>query len=138
MVDIVERALVQVSADELWQTVGSFGSVGYWHPWIASVDCSGEQPGAVRRVEDEGGSLQVERLDEVDPSRHLIRYSMESTPLPVEHWTAELRVEAAPRDASFVTWSAHFDVRPTKDASKTVGVIRRFLRAGLDNLQRAA
>lgn len=132
--NIVERARVQVGADELWDTVGTFGGVGSWHPWLVSVDCSGEAPGAERTARSRDG-VTVEHLDEVEPGRRY-RYSILSTALPVEHWKAELRVEdeGDPRK-SLVTWSAHFDLLPGADADATVGTIRRFMRAGLDHLR---
>lgn len=91
-------------ADSLWREIGSFQGVGDWHPLLARVDGEGEQPGALRTAETGEGQQQVERLQATEPRAY--RYAMESTPLPVTDYVANLRVQGAGADTSRVVWIA--------------------------------
>jgi hypothetical protein len=64
MAHVEQLADIPVAPDALWQEIGSFQSVGRWHPMLAHVEGEGEQPGAVRSPTGKDGSTQVERLAE--------------------------------------------------------------------------
>jgi mxaD protein len=132
MVRVVEKVRVAEQADALWQEIGKFGAVGQWHPMLARVDSQGEGAGCLRTAEGRDGSRQTERLLEAEPKRHFYRYRMESTAMPVRGYRAELRVEDNRDGTSTIVWSAEF--QPTADDSRTIEGIRRFLKAGLDNI----
>jgi hypothetical protein len=117
-------ARIATDATTLWDGIGSFRSVGDWHPMLDRVVAEGEEPGAVRTAYSPGGE-QVERLLEVGPLRH--RYTMESTPLPVSGYVAELRVVDDGDGSSTVSWSADFDA--TSDDA--LGMVQGFLEAGV-------
>ena len=133
MINVTETKRIHVNADTLWRKVGAFGGVGDWHPLLAKVESDGEQVGSHRTAETRQGDRQIERLDEMDPQARCYRYSMESTPMAVQDYHAEFCVADEGSDVSTVVWSAHFHVT-AGDESQTVGAIRSFLRAGLDNL----
>ncbi len=133
MIAVSESARVALDAEHLWEEVGRFGEL-VWHPWLARVESIGNQPGAMRHMETTDGRRQVERLDEIDPERHLYRYTVQDSSLPFENYRAELRIEARSPRSSWVTWSAHFGVTVGDEGAES-DALRRFLRTGLDGLR---
>jgi hypothetical protein len=75
---------------------------------LAKVESEGEREGCLRTAEARDGSRQTERLLETAPDRHFYRYRMESTPMPVRDYLAELRVEDNRDGTSTVVWAAEF------------------------------
>ncbi|WP_407183708.1 SRPBCC family protein [Bradyrhizobium centrosematis] len=132
MTKIIETVRVPKQADALWQQIGGFGSVGQWHPVLARLDSEGEHEGCRRTAEAKDGSQQTERLLEMDVRRHFYRYHIESTKMPIRDYVAEFRIKNNGDKTSTVVWSAEFE--PTADSAETVGIVRGFLRAGLDNI----
>jgi hypothetical protein len=134
MARVIEAVHIPMDPDMLWQNIGGFGAVGIWHPLLDKVEVHREEDGAVRTAHGRDGSTHVERLVEEEPEQHCYRYKMESTPLPVGNYLGEFRIESNADHESSVVWEADFEV--TKgDETKTVGVIRQFLRSGLEQLQ---
>ncbi|MBO0829877.1 MAG: SRPBCC family protein, partial [Streptosporangiales bacterium] len=133
MTHVEVTADVRADPDTLWRKIGSFQGVGEWHPLLASVHGEGEGPDAIRTAVGVDGSEQVERLQEVDPTRRLYRYVMESTAMPVRDYRAELRVEPDGDGGSTVRWTSDFEVTGD-DHDGTAEVIRGFLDAGLRNI----
>ena len=61
------------SADNVWAVVGPFG--GMWHPLVASIKLTGEGVGQLRTIETVDGKRIIERLELMDNSQRLYRYS---------------------------------------------------------------
>lgn len=123
-------ARVAVDADTLWRAIGSFQGVGDWHPLLDRVEGEGERPGAIRTAFTAEGQQQVECLREVDAGERRYRYTMESSPLPVADYSAELRVDSDRGDTSTVRWAADFVVT-TGDEADAVAMVEGFLQAGV-------
>lgn len=134
MPEIVETVRVAEDADALWREIGRFGAVGQWHPMLAKVETDGERAGCLRRAQTRDGDRQTDRLLETAPQRHLYRYRMEASPMPVRNYVGELRVVDNGDGTSKVAWSARFQVTSTDDGG-TAETVRNFLRVGLENLR---
>jgi mxaD protein len=134
MPNITETATVGLDPETLWEEIGGFGSVADWHPLLSSVDNFGEGSGALRIAHAKDGSNQTERLQSVDAERHLYRYIMEKTSMPVRDYQAEFRIDPTGNAASTVVWSAQFELTSDGDG-KTVESVRHFLRAGTESLR---
>lgn len=132
---ITETATIGMDPETLWNEIGEFGSVGDWHPMLESTETRGQGQGAVRIAHAKAGGDQVERLQTLDPERHLYRYTMESSPMPVRDYSGEFRIDAAGSAASTVVWSARFELTPDGDG-KTIEAVRQFLHAGTVGLLR--
>lgn len=132
---ITESTTIGVDPDTLWNEIGSFGSVGDWHPMLNSVEVFGEGAGALRIAHAKAGAAQAERLQALDPARHLYRYSMEKTSMPVRDYLGEFRIDSAGDAASTVVWSAQFELTADGDG-RTVESVRHFLHAGTESLGR--
>ncbi|HKD53110.1 MAG TPA: SRPBCC family protein [Steroidobacteraceae bacterium] len=132
---ITESATLGLDPETLWNEIGAFGSVGDWHPMLISVEVFGEGAGALRIARGEAGAAQAERLQTLDSARHLYRYSMEKTSMPVRDYRGEFRIDPAGDAASTVVWSAQFELTPDGDG-RTVESVRQFLHAGTESLRR--
>jgi catechol 2,3-dioxygenase-like lactoylglutathione lyase family enzyme len=133
MPKITEIVRIAQPAGPLWEKIGSFGDVAWLPPLLAKLETQGEQPGAERRAEGKDGSVTIERLLEVTPERRRYRYELVSTPLPVAHYTAELRADDNADGTTTVRWSAEFDVTSDDEAGVAAG-IRSFFRTALQHL----
>lgn len=133
MPKITETATIPLDPEILWNHVGSFDSVGDWHPMLESAEMFGEGAGATRVAHAPSGADQVERLETLDRRRRLYRYTMERTSLPVCDYTGEFRIERV-GNASRIVWSARFELTPDGDG-RTIESIRRFLHAGTESIK---
>ena len=99
---------------------------------LTRLESEGEREGCLRIASGRDGNRQVERLLETAPERHSYRYGMEESAMPVRDYSAEFQARDNGDGTSTVVWSVEFG--PISDSSKTVETIRRFLKAGLDNI----
>ena len=122
-----------MSADDVWNLVGQFNALQDWHPAIESSDL--EDGGKVRRLSLVGGGEIVERLERIDDQEHSYRYAIESSPLPVSNYVAEIHVIKDEQGGCTVEWSSDFVASgaPESDATR---VIRDIYSAGFDNLRK--
>jgi hypothetical protein len=126
---------LQVAADALWRSIGSFNALPSWHPAIATSEATGEGKGSTRTLGLAGGGTVVERLDEADPARRSYRYSILSGPLPVADYVSELQVRDNGDGTSTVEWSSDFQPKGTSEAD-AVSTMQGVYQAGLDNLRK--
>jgi len=123
-----------VSADKVWELIGSFNALPDWHPAVQSSTL--EDGGTHRRLALVGGGEIVERLDKLDDDGRVYRYSIVESPLPVNNYSSELRVVPdADGSGCTVEWSSDFDpfnVSPG-DAEKAIHGVYKL---GLENLQK--
>jgi mxaD protein len=126
---------VAMNADALWQAIGSFAAIGDWHPMVEKVESEGEQKGSTRTLQLIGGAKLVERLQEISPSERLYRYSIESSPLPVNNYVSEIRVKDNGDGSSTVEWSSDFNVTGANETD-VVKTFQDVYQAGLDNISK--
>ena len=131
---ITRTVTIAAAPERLWNEVGAFGDVGDWHPMLNSVEIHSEGRRVTRVARAKGGATQVERLQAFDPERHLYRYTMERSDLPVHDYTGEFQIVPAGDGASTVSWSAKFELAPEGDG-RTIEAVRRFLQAGTESLR---
>jgi hypothetical protein len=122
-----------MSADDVWNLVGQFNALQDWHPAIESSDL--EDGGKVRRLSLVGGGEIVERLERLDDHEHSYRYAIESSPLPVANYVAEIHVIEDEKGGCTVEWSSDFVASGVPEADAT-RVIRDIYSAGFDNLRK--
>src|ERR1051325_6187613 len=96
---------IHADPDSLWREIGAFDRVGEWHPLVAKVESEGRR----RIAYDKEGLCQVEELQELDARHRRYRYTIDSTPMPIGNWVAELSVHDNRDGTSTVRWTADFD-----------------------------
>ncbi len=133
MAKVAMSTRLPMSVGEVWKLIGGFNALPEWHPAVASSAL--EEGGSVRRLALAGGGEIVERLERLDDSEHVYRYAIESSPLPVANYVAEIRVTENPEGGCVVEWSSNFEASgaPESDATRA---IRDIYTAGFDNLKK--
>ena len=122
-----------VSADELWEAIGSFGKLSEWHPAVETSEL--EAGGKRRRLSLVGGGEIVEELKVLDPDAHLYSYSILSSPLPVANYVSTIQITPTDDGKCTVQWSSEFDAEgvPENDAVKAITGI---YEAGFESLKK--
>ncbi|MBV8909889.1 MAG: SRPBCC family protein, partial [Gammaproteobacteria bacterium] len=105
---------------------------------LDSVEIFGAGTDVIRIAHPKGGGEQIERLQSLDASQRVYRYTMERSSMPICDYTGEFRIEPAyePADvaASRITWSARFELTAEGDG-RAVEAVRKFLHAGTESLK---
>jgi hypothetical protein len=131
--EVVRDVSVQAPADKVWSLVGGFGSLDAWHPAIASCEIEEIEGTTHRRLKAVDGDELLEKLLAHDDASMAYTYSIESSPLPVKGYVAEVRV-AAEDGGARLTWSSRFLPDGVSDA-EAQAVIAEIYEAGLTNVQ---
>jgi hypothetical protein len=100
---VVEHVDLNAAPDKVWELIGQFG--GGWQPLAASIKLTGTGIGQLRTIETIDGKQIIERLDAIDNSARLYRYtSIAGIPA---YYTGVLEVK--PNGAgSTVEWRAQY------------------------------
>jgi hypothetical protein len=100
------------SPDQVWAAIGNFGDLT-WHPLVASEKVSGEGVGQLRTIETIDGKQIIERLEAMDNSQRLYRYTIVSG-LGVVDYTGTFDLKPKGSGSS-VEWRVQFlaDNQPT-------------------------
>jgi Polyketide cyclase / dehydrase and lipid transport/Domain of unknown function (DUF4331) len=109
---VADSVDLAASPDQVWSLIGKFGDL-MWHPLAASIELTGEGVGQLRTIETIDGKQIIERLEAVDPSQQLYRYTNVSG-LGVVDYTGTFDLK--PKDSgSSVEWRVQFlaDNQPT-------------------------
>jgi hypothetical protein len=133
MAKVAMSTHLPMSVEDVWGMVGQFNALQDWHPAIQSSDL--EDEGKVRRLSLAGGGEIVERLERLDDKEHSYRYSIESSPLPVANYVAEIRVVEDEQGGCTVEWSSDFVASGAPEADAT-RAIRDIYSAGFENLKK--
>lgn len=109
---VSDRVDLVASPDQVWSLIGKFGDL-MWHPLAASVKPTGEGVGQLRTIETIDGKEIIERLEAVDHSQRLYRYTNVSG-LGVVDYTGTFDLKPKGSGSS-VEWRVQFlaDNQPT-------------------------
>ena len=122
---------VAVSPDQVWAVIGQFG--GMWHPLIASIQLTGEGIGQLRTIETIDGKQIIERLEAMDNSQRLYRYTNVSGIGAVDY-TGTLDVKPKGNGSS-VEWRVQYLANGQPDfIVKTI--VSTLLKAGMEGLEK--
>ncbi|MEE8294478.1 MAG: M28 family peptidase [Sphingomonadales bacterium] len=124
---------LDAKADDVWAIIGNFGDLD-WHPAVASTAVEGEGLEAVRTLTLVDGAVIVETLDEVSEMSY--SYSITSSPLPVQIYSATLKV-VDEGDGVMVELSSNFEPKTGASAEEAQAVVSGIYKAGFDAIQEA-
>jgi hypothetical protein len=128
---VTDSVDLSASADEVWALVGPFG--GAWNPLIARMEVTGAGVGQLRTIETIDGKEIIERLEAIDNSQRLYRYTMISG-IPSANYVGTLDVKPQGSGSS-VQWRVQY--RPDGQPDIVVKtVVSELLKAGLGSLER--
>jgi Polyketide cyclase / dehydrase and lipid transport/Domain of unknown function (DUF4331) len=108
---VADSVDLAASPDQVWAVIGQFG--GMWNPLITSIKLTGEGVGQLRTIELIDGKQIIDRLEFMDNSQRLSRYTNLSG-IPAVDYTGTLDVKPKGSGSS-VEWRVHFlaDNQPT-------------------------
>lgn len=103
-------AVYEVPAAKLWKTIDFHRPSENVMPPIASSTRDGEGVGATKvNVLREGGGEVHLLLVYYEPAERAFNYTIQSSPLPVENYVGEVRVEKLGGQRSRLTWHGTYD-----------------------------
>jgi hypothetical protein len=133
MTKIALTSKIATPADRLWQAIGSFDSIGDWHPMVARVEAQDGGKGTRRVLHFRDGSRVVEQLTEVNDTERRYTYTIVASPFPLSRYIAKIHVRENGDGTSTVEWSGEFDAKP-QEAADVTRQIQAVYQAGLDQL----
>jgi len=134
MAKVSSSTELPVPAATVWAVIGNFNALPDWHPAVAKSELKKEGGGTLRKLSLVGGGTIEEKLEQIDDKERLYTYTIVSGPLPVNNYTATLRVKDGGKGC-IVEWSSEFEAKgaPEGDA---VAAISGIYEAGFENLKR--
>jgi len=127
---VTDRIDLDAAPDKVWALIGDFG--GSWHPLIANIKLIGDGIGQLRVIDTIDGKQIIERLDAIDNSARLLRYTCISG-IPASDYAA--RLEVKPNGAgSSVEWSAQYLPKGQGDVVART-IISTLFKTGLESLK---
>lgn len=135
MLSVSESVDLHMPVADIWKTVGDFSAIDRY---LAAVDrcvMNGDAENCERVLLLRDGGAVRERLILSSPTDHAMRYAIVESTLPVDDYTATLRVDELDAQQCRVTWSSSFDARNVPDV-EAKGIIAAIYRQGFDGLRR--
>lgn len=90
-IEITRAVNLAAGSKEVWKVIGRFDGLMDWHPMVVRLETVGRGVGQLRKSFMTDGSEVVERLEELDDARRLMRYTMVSG-LPASDYTGVIQV----------------------------------------------
>lgn len=121
----------------VWSLIGPFCAIKDWLPPVGTCTEDGRLPPTRTLVTKDGSASFIERQTARNDLQTFYRYEFVSSPLPVSHYTAKIRVTAKGNGASTVTWRGSY----TPAAGKAVDAqhaLEGIYAAGLDSIKSQA
>ena len=133
--DQITRSVdVQASPSAVWSTIGPFCAVKDWLPPVGSCAEDGAERPTRTLITKDGTAKFVELQTARSESEHFYTYIFLSSPLPVTHYTATLRVAPRPSGGSTVIWQGTYTPMQGKEKDAN-DALTGIYRAGLDEIQ---
>jgi hypothetical protein len=127
---VTDRIDLNAAPETVWALIGNFDAS--WHPLIANIRLIGNGIGQLRVIETIDGKQIVERLDAIDNSARLYRYTSISG-IPASDYTG--RLEVKPNGAgSSVEWGAQYLPKGQGDVVVRT-IVSTLFKTGLESLK---
>jgi len=141
---VSEKVEINAPLDKVWEAISNFQDMS-WHPAIEKVEGSGDSAvNATRTVTLKSGGTIDEKLVEVNPDKHTIKYEItkvDTSVLPVNNYTSWISAKAD-GDKTLVEWRGAFyrgymnnDPPPELSDEAAVKAVQGVYRGGLDGLK---
>ena len=110
-------AVYEATPEQIWEMVDFHQPSENVMPPIASSERTGEGIGAtkVNTLADGGGKVDL-LLVYYNPDAHAFNYTIQDSPLPVENYVGQVRVEDAGEGRAKLTWHGTYDPAGVEEA----------------------
>lgn len=130
--DSVSRSVdVEATPAAVWSVIGPFCSIKDWLPPVGTCTEDGKVPPTRTLVTKNGKATFVELQTARSDAAHFYTYAFRSSPLPVSHYRATIKVVAKGKGASTVTWYGTYIPQPGKEKDANAALTGIY-KAGLD------
>ena len=128
-------ATINAPADAVWRNISDFNGAGKYIDLITNSTMEGSGVGAVRTLTLQDGGRIVERLESLDESARVLRYSIVDSPLPIDEYVSTIEVRDLGGNRCELAWSSVFQ---PKGASEAEGrqIIEGIYSVGIDGLKK--
>lgn len=143
---VSKSVTIHAPAATVWAKVKDFNALNTWHPAVAKdeiVAGTNNHPGAQRKLTLGNGGEVDEKLESFSDAHRRFGYTIVGGVLPVSDYHSTVRVIAAGKDTSKVTWSGTFKRKDTgdhpaadADDKTATTAISGVYQSGLDNLKK--
>jgi hypothetical protein len=127
---VADSVEVAATPDQVWAVIGPFG--GVWHPLIVRIQLTGDGIGQLRTIEMIDGKQLIERLETIDNSQRLYRYTMISG-IQATKYTGTLDVKPKGTGSS-IEWRVQYWADGQPDILIKI-VISELVKTGLASLK---
>ena len=139
MIHVKKSITINAPADKIWAKVADFGDLGAWHPAVAKteiVEGADNVKGAKRVLTLQDGGKINETLTAYNAKKRSMSYIITESVLPVDAYSATIKVKPAGKDKSVVTWNANFKAKAGADDKTATDTINGVFDGGLGNLKK--
>jgi hypothetical protein len=119
-------------ANAVWATLRDFSGVTKFLPMFELVGQADNSIGSIRNLK-QGDAIFRERLEALDDTARIQRYSIVEAPVPFQDYLGELAVRDLGSNRCTVSWSSTFTVVGAPEAD-VVGMVEGLYNAGIDQL----
>ncbi|MGI8307461.1 SRPBCC family protein [Saccharopolyspora hattusasensis] len=133
-------AVIEVSAEQVWQAVRDFNGLPTWHPAIERSEIEGggaaDAVGCVRHLILADGGAVRERLVALDDTERSYAYEFVESPFPVRSYRSTIRIAPITDTGhSFVEWYSHWDADAADEEKMDKTFAKGVYRTGLNGLR---
>jgi len=134
---VSRSTVVDGDPSAIWAWIGPFCAIRNWLPPVGTCSEDGATPPTRTLVTRDGTATFVERQVARRDDKHFYSYTFLSSPLPVTHYTATIRVAAVDQVRSRVTWRGTYTPAPGKERVAK-DALNGIYKAGLDSIRAQA
>ncbi|HYH20409.1 MAG TPA: SRPBCC family protein [Azospirillum sp.] len=131
--EVSESVRLSVPVDQVWPSIGPFCGLSDWHPAVEKCELRQDGKGQMRVITIKGGGMIEERLLRASDTRHQVKYTILSSPLPVKDYVATMSATPSGKGTKLV-WKARFTPNGASEAEARK-VISGIFTSGFDGLK---
>lgn len=138
MENVINTGKISADSNKVWEIISAFHGLERYLPPIASSTTEGDGIGMTRTLTTQEGGEFTERLEALDPTARVLKYSIISDhPFPFTDYVSTIKVRDAGEDQCEVEWSAEFNPAgaPTEEVQ---ALLSGLYEAGFSGLESAA
>ncbi|MEV0286942.1 SRPBCC family protein [Kribbella sp. NPDC050820] len=124
---------ISAGPDDVWAVLADLPTTRQWLPRVVSARVDGD----LRVCQMADGQEVHERISELSPAHHSLRFEHVQVPLPVRHSRGTFTVtQGATADSATVTLHSTFEQLDSADADRLSDMIRGAYQQSLESLRR--
>lgn len=114
MITISMKTQINAPAVDVWAVIGDFNALPKFVEAAVESSVDGEGIGTVRTITLPDGAKLLERLEEYDAEKMMVKYSILEGPLPVADYMSVMQLTATDNGCE-LEWSSEFNAAGASD-----------------------